>query len=236
MRQRHRQTAFTLVELTLAVTLTALVTGSTVAILRTTAAAKLRVNEQMAVQAEARLAVNTIATALRNASLLERQNAATPDGYQGGLEGIDDWSGQMPADRVRFFSLSLRRIRHEQPESDVRQCEFAIDQMDEQAPPALLRRTDPTRNDPPDAGGVVEMIAENVVGLNVTYHDGLTWLDEWTVRQQQSWPLAVRIELAVLSGQQREAGRPGLAPQIWTTSRIVNFPALRQPPAAESEQ
>ena len=78
-----------------------------------------------------------------------------------------------------------------------------------------MRRTDPTRNDDPDEGGVVELIAENVLGLNFSYHDGIAWRLDWP-ETAKSWPLAVRIELAVFSKQDPS--------KVWTTSRIVNFP------------
>jgi len=61
------------------------------------------------------------------------------------------------------------------------------------------------------------------LGLEIAYHDGRQWLSKWP-KDSKDWPIAVRIRLAVLY----EAGlrqRPPAGPEnVWTTSRIVNFP------------
>ncbi len=220
--------AFTLVELIVAATVTVLVAGSTVGILRAVVAARQRTDRQTALQQEARAAVETIAVALRNAYRDSRDQPL--------LEGADAWRGRMPNDRIRFFTVSPLNIRAGRPESDVRECEFRLSRGDPDAPrsrlrdgstgnalPVLLRRLDPTRNESPDNGGVVEPIARDVVALDMAYHDGDSWCDEWSAKEK-GWPLAVRISLAV-----QARTRPK---KIWTTSRIVNFPYR---PAPESK-
>ena len=207
MTTSHRQAGFTLVELIVATTLTTLVAGSTVAILRSAAAAKDRAQTQLALQQQARAAVLSIATALANADRYPDRDPL--------FEGVDDWLGDMPADRIRFFTLSRKNVRWGQPESDLKECEFFLAQLTEQAMPALMRRTDPTRNEVPDDGGVVECIAENILGLNLVYHDGIAWCEDWP-QGTRGWPVAVRIELAVLTKTQ--------PPKTWTTTRTVTFP------------
>ncbi len=211
------QRGFTLVELMVATTVTVMVAGSTVGILRSMAAARKRVNRQMTLQAETRSAINTIAAALHN--------AYRSGGEQAVLEGADDWYGEIPADRITLFTISRRTIRPGEPESDVKECQFVLTPPTDRAPPALIRRTDPTRNDPPDGGGIVELIAENVLGMDIAYHDGEVWLDEWT-EEMRGWPVAVRIRLAIVDVDRGET--------IWTTSRIVNFP--RRPAQASGDQ
>jgi type II secretory pathway pseudopilin PulG len=220
-----RENGFTLVELIVATTVTVLVAGSTVAILRSAVSARQQADRQMALQQEARAAVLTIATALANAYRL--------GGDQLVLEGTDGWLGEMPADRIRFFTISREDVRPEKPESDVKECEFyLLEPTDEQTgepPPrslvgalgdtsllVLVRRTDPTWNELPDEGGVVEKVAGNVLGLELAYHDGTRWRDDWPEKNKQSWPMAIRIELAVLA-----RSRPM---KVWITSRLVNFP------------
>jgi type II secretory pathway component PulJ len=195
-----------------AATLTVLVAGATVAILRSMVAVRRRVDRQMALQQEARAAVTAIASALRNA-------------YRGGgdqavLEGIDGWQGHRPADRIRFFTVSRQTVRPGQPESDVKECEFALSEPSDESPPALMRRTDPTWNEQPDGGGVVERVAEGVLGLDLAYHDGTEWRGKWP-KGKRGWPLAVRIRLAVLART-----RPR---EVYTTSRVVNFPRRAAP-------
>ena len=106
--------AFTLVELIAALSVTVLVVGSTGMILRTITAARERANVQMEVQQEARAALSAVVTALANA----HRPAADAKPL---LEGIDDSIGDSPADRVRFFTMSHRIVRPDQPESDLHQ-------------------------------------------------------------------------------------------------------------------
>ena len=207
MTSRKQSAGFTLVELIVAVTLTVLVAGSTVAILRSTSAACRRADKQLELQQQARAGVLAIATALRNA---QRQSDKETT-----LEGLDDWLGDMPADRVRFFTVSHKTVRLGQPESDVKECEFFLSKPTNDRLSALMRRTDPTQNERPDGGGVVELVAENVLGLNLTYHDGTGWRDDWP-ENTRGWPVAIRIELAVLSKEEPR--------KVWTTSRVVDFP------------
>jgi len=139
--------AFTLVELIVATTVTVLVAGSTVGILRAVVAARQRTDRQTALQREARAAVETIAVALRNAYRDSRDKPL--------LEGTDAWRGRMPNDRIRFFTVSPLHVRAGRPESDVKECEFRLSRPDRDAPrpqfrdgnaadalPVLLRRLD----------------------------------------------------------------------------------------------
>ena len=210
MTVKLQSSGFTLVELIVATTLTVLVGGSTVAILRSTSAACRRADSQLELQQQARSAVLTVATALRNAHRV-------PDN-QIVLEGLDDWlddNHEIPSDSIRFVTVSRRTVRFGQPESDVKECEFRLSPPSDRALPALMCRTDPTRNDAPDGGGVVELVAENVLGFNLVYHDGTGWRSDWP-STLQSWPLAVRIQLAVVGKTDPS--------KVWTTSRVVNFP------------
>lgn len=207
-----------------AATVTALVTGSTVGILRTVLGAQKRVDRQAAGQQEARVAIEAIATALRNANRFGAGDEAV-------LEGIDAWTDKMPADRIRFFTISHGPVRWDQPESDVRECEFVLGRPNPDAPPVLMRRTDPTRNPKPDDGGVIEVVAENVVAMNLTYHDGVDWRRDWP-RKRKGWPLAIRISLAVLEGGSADETRDDA--NVRTITRIVNFPG--SPPRLQQNE
>ncbi len=219
MTPRRQQAGLTLVELIVAITLTTLVVGSTVGILRSTAAARNRAQNQLALQQQARAAVLAIATALANADRYPDRDAL--------FEGLEDWLGDMPADRIRFFTVSTRKVRWGQPESDLKECEFYLAQPPDKPFALLMRRTDPTRNETPDDGGVLECIAENILGLNFAYHDGIGWCKDWP-QDTNGWPLAVRIELAVLAEDDPR--------KTWTTSRTVTFPHRQAQNQRQSEQ
>ena len=222
MRAKLQSAGFTLVELIVATTLTVLVAGSTVVILRSTSAACQRADQQLELQQQARAGVLAVATALRNAARQIDKDTA--------LEGIDGWLGQrgeeVAADRIRFFSVSHKIVRHGQPESDVKECEFFLSILPGRTWPALMRRIDPTRNERPDDGGVVELVAENVVELNLAYHDGIEWLDDWP-KDRGGWPAAVCVKLTVLNEK-----NPSM---LWTSSRVVNFPYNPMPRESQAE-
>lgn len=213
-RPSRRDAGFTLVELIVASTVVVLVTAAAALMLNGVVAAKARAQRQYALQQEARVAVDAIATALRNAF-------RPADPRQALMLGLDDWRGdgdQFPSDHIRFFTVSRRTLREGQPESDVREVEFGImappDDPDAQELAALMRRTDPTRNPDPDGGGVLERISDRVVGLNFQYHDGVEWRDQWM--QADGWPHAVRVALLVAPDD------PEAPPFL--VSRLVNFP------------
>ncbi len=218
MTPKPRHAGFTLLELIVAATLTTLVTGSTVAILRSAAAAKDRAQTQLALQQQARAAVLAIATALANADRYPEKNAR--------FEGLDKWLGDMPSDQIRFFTVSRKNIRHLQPESDIKECQFYLAQPPDKPFAMLMRRTDPTLNKTPDEGGVIECIAENILGLNFAYYDGIAWYDDWPY-ERRDWPLVVRIELAVCTET--------LPQKMWTTSRTVSFPHRKAQDQQSSE-
>lgn len=218
MRSRRRQSGFTLVELIVATTATVLVTAATVGMLRALTATNRRAAVAIETQQQARTAMRAIVTALSN---IHRNGDQPP------LIGADDvldsaavpaeWPTDVdyPADRVRVFTVTRRQVRPELPESDVVECEFFLVSPAPGAPPLLMQRVDPTRNEAPDGGGVVTLLASNVTGLDLSYHDGRRWLSEWG-EQPGGLPAAVRVRLVVSPD-----GTPEKAVAL---TRIVGFP------------
>jgi type II secretory pathway pseudopilin PulG len=205
-RRSKMPPAFTLVELVVALTLTVLLAGATAVLWRTIVGARGAVEHRLDGEQEAAIALRTIATSLRNAY---RPVTASDVLF----EGTQDASDAYPAGRVRFRALSRRPVRRGEPESDVREFEFYLRQ--DAGPALLVRRTDPTRNQPPHPGGVVEALAPSVVGLEFQYFDGEHWLDRWPEANQR-WPEVVSVRLSYLADS--STGR------IAEMSRLVNFP------------
>jgi type II secretion system protein J len=207
VRTRRASSGFTLVELIVASTVTAMVAGSAVLVLSQVTAAQTRVARQTDWQQEARAAIQSIARSLRNAYRPTEQE-------QNRLEGRDDFAAAFPGDRVRFFTISSRVIRPGEPQSDVHQVEYFLFE-DEAGVTNLMRRTDPTRNVEPDDGGVLERVASGIVGLNMNYYDGVGWREQW-IKDVPPFPVAVRIEVMARSA---DGGA-----QVHQVSRVVNFP------------
>lgn len=218
MTRRTRQHGFTLVELLLAVMVTVMIAASTVAMLRSTDQTRRRVDRQMAMQQESRAAIETMTTALRNACRGEDRNKT--------FEGADVELDALPADRVRFLTVSPQPVRRGQPESDVKECEFFLQPSQADRPPMLMERLDPTRNREPDGGGVVHCIAENIVALELAYHDGRSWRPEWS-SQTDGWPTAVRISLLAVDPEDAET--------TWPVEGIVNFPRMPATPEPQPD-
>ncbi|MEX2545008.1 MAG: prepilin-type N-terminal cleavage/methylation domain-containing protein [Phycisphaeraceae bacterium] len=203
-----RGRGFTLIELIVASSITAMVTAATVLMLGNMAAGRERVDREARLHEQARAGMRAVVGALRNAHrATDRQDWL--------LEGVGDApTGQAPQDRVRFYTVTHRRLRPEHPESDVHEVEFYLQPVEGEQLLVLHRRTDPARNDPPDGGGVVEQIARQVISFELLYFDGVEWHPQWEA-QQQGWPLAVQATLVFAA----EVGSP---PRRFT--RIVNFP------------
>jgi prepilin-type N-terminal cleavage/methylation domain-containing protein len=214
----RRRAGFTLVELIVAMTLTVLVTGSTVVMLRSMTAARERLDRYVPLQHEGRVAVEAVTTALRNAYRAEAKESP--------LEGIDEVQGGWPADRIRFFTVSLRPVRPGQPESEVHECEFFLQMRGPDELPSLMCRRDPTRNALPDGGGVVQRVAAGVVGLDFRYLDRGKWVDDWT-EERQAWPEAVDVRVVVMS--------PRPPRQTSSLARIVNIPGRARPASPDEE-
>ncbi len=206
MTRRRNKAGFTLVELLVALLMTVLLVGSATAMLRSVARAREVIGTRVHGEQEAMVALKTITNALRNA-----YRPVTDDDVL--LEGVLERSEPFPVSRVRFRAVERRIIRAGQPESDVHEIEFFI--RDDGEHRALMRRTDPTRNPPPDGGGVVEPLALDVVGLDVEYLDGQKWVDRWPETQKR-WPLAINVSLIYRADSASE--------RLVSVSRLVNFP------------
>jgi type II secretion system protein J len=216
LNRNHAQPGFTLIELLAAIAITAIIAGAGATILRLIGGARERLDAQVAVDQEASAAMSAITDALGNVY----RSRIAGDLL---LEGVDDFDGGLPRDSIRFFMVSTRQIRKGEPESDLRQVEFFLAQPDLDEFPTLMRRTDPTRNDEPDRGGVVERVAARVIGLNFSYLDSRHWRDDWP-ESLHAWPRVIKVEVVTATG--------GVRPAFTTASRLVSFPRLARSDAA----
>ncbi len=166
-----------------------LVTASASTIIWQVTGARQRVDQRAEVQAEADAALRAVTNALRNTYRPGSEEQAV-------FEGFDETLNGRAGDRLRLLSVSRKAIRQGEPESDVYEVEFALASFPDEPLPVLTRRTDPTRDDPADGGGVVDRIASGVVSFDTAYFDGLSWQDEWP-ESMGRLPVAVRVTAAL---------------------------------------
>jgi type II secretion system protein J len=61
----------------------------------------------------------------------------------------------------------------------------------------LLRREGFSVKGDPLKGGTLSELFDRVKVFNLTYHDGTGWVDGWNYEEQESFPLAVKIEFVI---------------------------------------
>ena len=203
---------FTLIELMVAVGLVAMVLVAMSSLTWQVTGARARVQRLSVHHAEADAALSAVVEPLRDGFRNVGEDVPV-------FEGTDEELDGRPADRLRFWTVSERVFRPGQAESDVHEVEFWLEAVPNSPWPALLRRTDPTRNAEPDRGGVVERVAQNVAALDVSYFDGTAWVPDWP-EYLGAWPEAVRVRVAVV----RDPEAPAEEAAVRTYSRLVYWP------------
>ena len=211
----HAAGGFTLIELMIAATLVGIVLGSGATLTYQVTRAREYRQRMASHHVEADAALRALTEALPS---LDRSF----DPEEVLFVGEDSEENGRPADRLRLRITSNRQIRPEQPESDVHEIEFYLETPPDQELPVLIRRTDPTLNELPDGGGVVEIVARDVTSLNFEYLEDNVWASDWPEFLNR-YPTAVRLAVGVAIPD-REQER--------LYRRLVYWPAMPDPDAA----
>lgn len=112
-----------------------------------------------------------------------------------------------PTDRVDFTAFAHRRLRRDVHESD--QCEvgyFGATDPEHQGKLDLVRREAKTIDLEPTRGGIVQVLAEDIEKLELSYFDPGTsqWVDNWDstqlIGQLGRLPSQVKITLTLKDG------------------------------------
>ncbi|QQE11154.1 type II secretion system protein [Planctomycetota bacterium] len=216
MKTRRDGFGFTLVELLVTMTLLALVTGISTLMLRQVVNVKGRVDEGYDLQQQARHAIEMVSNSLMNVARFPQRRQWVLQGVDGEWEGLND-------DEVTYFGVVHQQVRYGYAESDVKEVHFRIERREETeetpAMGALVLRLDPTLNEEPDEGGVEMVVAKNIVGLNVEYHDGVDWVHDWEVDQGLKYPQLMRVTVTA-----EDSMKPR---RRVTLTRLVNLPWMK---------
>ena len=189
-RRRRRQSAFSLLELVLVMSVSAML------------ALSLYTAMHIALQARksARAAIEPTRIGAVASDLLRQdfENVLPPTGVLAGpFIGTPGGTGQSGSagDDVQFFTLGRDEPSDGSPLSEgIRKVELLVDAT--QTPPALIRRV--TRNLLPSSEPLVndEILCRNVRTFTVRYYDGYDWQDTWDSTQNNNvLPMAVAVTL-----------------------------------------
>ena len=214
LSEQHRK-GFTLLEAMVAAVIGGFIALVAVGSLRTVTAAKEIVEFETTTTDELRFAANMIRTDLAN--LYRDKNRQSVK-----LVGIIE-----ETDYGLITSLTLRvvgtvKARFDQPEGDVYEVQYYLHKDEEKS--ALMRRLCPivgVEEEGDTEGGILTLIAENIVDFRVRYYDGSEWLDFWS-EEEDSMPKLV--EVALMAQASEESRRKGLKSKVFT----VDLPRLGQ--------
>jgi general secretion pathway protein J len=101
-----------------------------------------------------------------------------------------------------FYTLGRTKARLDQPEGDLYEVEYYL--MQEGETSSLMRRLWPNPSEDLEPGGILTVIAENIIGFEVQYFDGEEWSDEWP-EDMQALPDLVAISI---TAKQPDRGNP----------------------------
>lgn len=214
---------FTLIELTVAAALVGIVIAAGAAFTSQVSGARERLRKQADTRVESEAAIRALSTAIQSLA----RNPSEADRRDVPFLGTDEQLQGRPADRLRFLMSSHRVIRPGEPEADVREVEFFLRETGTDPLPALMRRTDPTRNAVPDGGGVVELIARRVVGFDIEYFTGEAWVIDWPELYDRP-PTALRLRVAIAPpiDESRPDGLDAAVAEAVSVRRLIHFPYL----------
>lgn len=188
-----RARGFTLVEVLIAVGITATIGVMTVGSLRQVDRASEVARAQNERYAAARLALTRLSREISMAFLSDNYDAKRFRDRPTLFVGRED--------ELLFTTFAHQRLHRDAKESDQAVVEYTLDSdPDHAGEQALFRRAKPRIDDEPDRGGRRDLVADRVRSLRLQYWDEKRrdWVREWTTRStehERELPRRVRIEL-----------------------------------------
>ena len=224
--RRKKYEAFTLLEVMIASVMGAFIALVALGSLRTVTAAKQLVAENSSASDELTFAARRIHTDLVN---LYRDGDRSSVKLVGTIEQ-DDYG---LANNIVFRTVSMTRARPADTESDVYEVQYFLRRDDEGS--ALARRYCPIvgiEQQDESLGGILTIIAEDIIEFDLQYFDGSSWLDEW-LETETELPQLVQITIVADTGNDRKDEERS-EKDLMARSFLVSFP--RMPVAVDSKE
>ncbi|BDG04337.1 type II secretion system protein GspJ [Anaeromyxobacter oryzae] len=187
---------FSLVEVMIAVAITALIGGMTIGTFRQVDRAREISREQGDRYAAARLALSRLAHETSMAFLSEHYDQNSPNRLR---ESPTLFKGR--EDTLLFTTMAHERLVQDAKESDQSVVEYTVEaDPDHAGEQALFRREKAHLDEEPDRGGRKDLVADHVQSLRFQYWDDKRkdWSREWSTRSvdhAKELPSRVRFEL-----------------------------------------
>ena len=219
-RKTTTRKGFTLLEILVAATMTALLAGSLYATLYTSFRARAGAERAVANFRGAELAADFICAELRSAVVPNGILAGTFMGTDGtGVAGCE-------SDTVSFYRTA-DATDQDVGKSDIMLVELACEPSSQGAGMDLVRRVKRNLLAPVVYDLPGETLCRNVLALNLRYFDGVSWLDSWdSTLAENSLPLAVEVDLTLADDEQTSAGGgPASAQAEYRTIHVLWMPA-----------
>jgi len=229
----NNRKAFTLLEVLVAATMTALLAGSLYATLYTAFRARRSGVEAVGSSRRAELAADFVCAELRS--------AVVPNGILAGTFFGEDATGPLgsESDTVSFYRTA-DAIDQEAGQGEIMMVELACEPSSRGSGMDLVRRVRrnllaPTFYDLP-----AEVLCRNVLAFNLRYFDGVEWLDSWDSSvEENTLPLAVEVDLVLAvdqeagpdSARSAQAGDPG----EYRTVHVLWMPSSSLQPGIQIE-
>jgi len=206
-----RRSGFTLIEFLITSIITAFILMVAVGSQRAISHANDKINEFTDATAEMRYVSGTLKKDFANIYRSDKKENTK-------FGGTINESDMGISSRVRFYGLRKNNVRAGKPESEIYEIEYFLEQQDGRSD--LMRRVQPNPFKQEEPGGVLSVIAENIILFNVKYfeNDAEDWQEEWN-EKKQTLPKLVEIEIAA---------RTEKSDKIISETILVDFPRLAQ--------
>lgn len=215
MRTNRDRKGFTLLEVMLASVMGAFIALVAIGTLQTVTAAKERIEANTTCADELRFAADMVHDDLVN--LYRDTDAAKVK-----LVGILEDAGDGITMNLTMHVVGTAKARSTQPEGDLYEVQYFLHIEEEKS--ALMRRWCPIvgiEDDTQTQGGILTVIAENIVGFDMRFFDGSEWQIEWP-SELNSLPHLVEVILTAHTGGDEEK------PLVMARNFIVSFPRLAE--------
>ncbi len=207
MTRTRKARGFTLIEVMIAVAITALMGGLIAASFNTSFKAKEIIEGEAERYRMLRTAMNRMSREIGAAFVSDRYDAQRyRDSYDRPTNLIGD------RDRLLFTSLAHQRLYTDAKESDQMVVEYSVKTSTERGANGrrdLMRRENPILDERMDRGGTEDVLFEGVKRLEFDYWDSdkKDWVNEWDTRRSERksfLPTRVRINLYALDENGKE--------------------------------